>query len=75
MAKKSRKEQMMSCPVVRFFSDLEETYGRKSPFFEHLKSSRIEFLKAFRSLIDGRIDRLEKRGTMGGKGMSKSESV
>ena len=75
MAKEIHKEEMMSCPVVRFFSDLEKTYGRKSPFFEHLKSSRIEFLKAFRSLIDGRLDSLEKKGAMGGKEMPKSEAV
>ena len=66
MAKESHKEEIMPCPVVKFFSDLEKTYGRKSPFFGHLKSSRIEFLKAFRSLIDGRLDSLEKKGPMGG---------
>jgi hypothetical protein len=75
MAKESHKEEMMSCPVARFFLDLEKIYGRKSPFFGHLKSSRVEFLKAVRSLIDGKIDRLEKRGTMGGKKMSGSEAV
>ena len=75
MAKESHKEEMMSCPVVRFFSDLEKIFGRKSPFFGHLKSSRIEFLKAIKSLIDGRIDSLEKRATKGGKKMSGSETV
>jgi hypothetical protein len=75
MAKESLREEMMSCPVVRFFSDLEKTYGRKSPFFEHLKNSRIEFLTAIKSLIDGRIDSLEKRGTRGDKKMSKSAAV
>ena len=78
MAKESHKEEMMSCPGARFFSDLEKIYGRKSAFFDHLKSSRIEFLKAIRSLIDGKIDRLEKRGPiggpMGGGKMSKSEA-
>jgi len=67
------KEEMMSCPVSRFFSDLEKFSGRKSPFFDHLKNSRIEFLKAVRSLFDKRIDSLEKRGTKGRKRMPKSE--
>ena len=74
MARESHKEERMSCPVTRFFSDLDKIYGRKSPFFGHLKSSRIEFLKAIRSLIDGRIDSLEKRGAAGGKKMPKSEA-
>ena len=74
MARESHKEERMSCPVTRFFSDLDKIYGRKSPFFGHLKSSRIEFLKAIRSLIDGRIDSLEKKGTMGGEKMSKGEA-
>ena len=74
MAKESHKEEMMSCPVTRFFSDLEKIYGRKSPFFGHLKNSRVEILKAMKSLIDGKIDRLEKRGTMGGKKTSESEA-
>lgn len=75
MAKASHKEEMMSCPATKFFTDLEKIYGRKSPFFEHLKSSRIEFLKAIRSLIDGRINSLEKRSTRGRtEEMSKSEA-
>jgi hypothetical protein len=65
---------MNYCPVAKLFSGLEKIPGRNSPFFEHLKGSRIEFLKAIRSLFDGRIDRLEKMGTRGGKKMSKSEA-
>ena len=73
MAKEIPKEEMMYCPVARLFSDLEKFSGRKSPFFDHLKNSRVEFLKAVRSLFDKRIDSLEKMGTKGGKRMSKSE--
>ena len=73
MAKEIPKEEMMYCPVGRIFSDLEKFSGRKSPFFDHLKNSRIEFLKAVRSLFDKRIDSLEKAATKGGKRMSKSE--
>ena len=74
MAKESHKEEMMVCPVARFFSDLEKFSGRKSPFFNHLKNSRIEFLKGVRSLFDKRIESLEKMGTKDHKGMSKSEA-
>jgi hypothetical protein len=74
MAKERYKEKMMYCPMARFFSDLEKFSRRKSPFFEHLKSSRIEFLKAIRSLFDERIDSLEKIGTKGAKRMSKSQA-
>lgn len=75
MAKESHKDEMMSCPVAGFFADLGKIYGKKSPFFEHLKNSRVEFLKAIRSLIDVRIDGIEKRGTRGGEKMSKSEAA
>ena len=73
MAKEKHKEEMMYCPVARFFSDLEKISERKSAFFEHLNSSRIEFLKAIRSLVDERIDSLEKMGSKRGKKMPKSE--
>ena len=73
MAKEKHKEEMMYCPVGRFFSDLEKISERKSAFFEHLNSSRIEFLKAIRSLVDERIDSLEKVGAKRGKKMPKSE--
>jgi hypothetical protein len=74
MAKEIPKEEMMYCPVGRVFSDLEKFSRKKSPFFDHLKNSRVEFLKAVRSLFDQRIDSLEKASTKGGKRMSKSEA-
>jgi hypothetical protein len=50
------------CPVGRFFSELERCGGRTSAFQEHLKKSRIEFLKAIRSLVEEGIERMEKQG-------------
>ncbi len=73
MAKQKHKEEIMYCPVARFFSDLEKVSERKSTFFEHLNSSRIEFLKAVRSLFDERIDSLEKMGAKRSKKMPKIE--
>lgn len=55
------KNEMFLCPVGRFFSDLEKASFEKSNFLKHLKQSRIEFLKAVRSLIDEKIESLEEK--------------
>jgi hypothetical protein len=47
--------------VGKFFMDLQKSSRKKSKFFEHLDLSRIEFLKAVRSLIDDRIEGLEEK--------------
>jgi hypothetical protein len=73
MAKQKHKNEIICCPVARFFLDLEKVYERKSIFFEHLNSSRIEFLKAVRSLFDERIDSLEKMGAKRSKKMPEIE--
>jgi hypothetical protein len=64
MGKKYHDEEMVICPVGRFFMDLEKA-SKKSRFFEHLDRSRVEFLKALRSLLDESIERMEKRGRSG----------
>lgn len=46
----------------RFLSWLEGKISPGSVFLEHMAKSRIELLKGIRSLIDKRIDDLEKRG-------------
>lgn len=61
MGKDENKGEIFLCPVGRFFSDLEKVTGKKSTFFGHLTRSRVEFLKAMRSLIDEKIEGLEKR--------------
>ena len=73
MAKKEQNEKEMAfCPVGRFFSDLEKVYGQKSKFFKHLNQSRIEFLRAIGSLVDERIEDLEKKdSSKGPKKMTK----
>ena len=63
MTAKKNNEQMVVCPVGKFFTDLEDVMGKKSKFFEHMTRSRIEFLKGIRSLLDERIDHYEKKGT------------
>ena len=61
MSKKKSKEETFTCPVGRFFMDIHQIRQSKSPVLMHLMQSRIEFLKAARSLIDAGIEHLEKR--------------
>ena len=65
MGKKHRDEETVVCPVGRFFMDLEKASAKKSKFFVHLDRSRVEFLKALRSLLDESIEHLEKRERSG----------
>ena len=58
---KQKEDDMVVCPVGKFFLDLQKGSRKKSKFFEHLDLSRIEFLKALRSLIDDRIEGLEEK--------------
>jgi hypothetical protein len=61
MASKITKEEMCQCPVGTFFRDVEKTFGKKSNFSDHMTQSRIEVLKAVRSLVDERIEDLGKK--------------
>jgi hypothetical protein len=61
MGKEKSKEEVFVCPVGRFFADMERVSGRRSTFFKHINQSRIEFFKALRSLVDERIEGLEKQ--------------
>jgi sarcosine oxidase delta subunit len=61
MGKDKDVKETVVCPVGRFFMDLEKMSGEKTEFFKHLNNSRVEFLKAIRSLVDDRIENLEKQ--------------
>ena len=63
MVEKKGKEEKIVCPVGTFFADLEKTFGKKSPFYKHMTRSKIEFLKGVKSLLDERIEHLEKKGS------------
>ena len=60
---KKNDERVFICPVGKLFCDMEKMAGKGSQFFSHLDRSRIEFLKAIRSLLDDRIEALEKKRT------------
>lgn len=55
------KSEGFECPVGQFFDCLRKGIGPKSEFRRHLSRSKIEFLKAIRSLIDERIEELERK--------------
>jgi hypothetical protein len=63
MAEKKNKDQMVVCPVGKFFMDLENVMGKKSKFREHMTRSRLEFMKGIRSLLDEGIDYCEKKSS------------
>jgi len=59
MAKSKNEPEAFLCPVGRFFSELERKAGKETDFHKHFNRSRVEFLKAVRSLVDARIDEIE----------------
>ena len=72
MAEKKSEQKTTGCPVGSFFEDLEKAFGKKSPFFAHMTQSKLEFMKGIRSLLDERIENLEKkRSGNPGKKMTK----
>jgi hypothetical protein len=73
MPKEKENPETRGCPVARFFTEMEKTYGKKSTFFAHLHQSQIEFLKAIRSLVDDQIGELEKKKERGRKKATRIE--
>ena len=67
MAQKKSEEYVFECPVGKFFADIDKIFGKKSEFAKHMTQSRIEFLKGIRSLVDERIESLEKQHSSRGK--------
>lgn len=67
MGKEKNQRDVLLCPVGRFFMDMEESLGERSVFFQHMNRSKTEFLKAMRTIIDERIERLEKKASKGKK--------
>ncbi|HDL08230.1 MAG TPA: hypothetical protein ENG35_05765 [Desulfobacteraceae bacterium] len=63
MYKEKNEKEINSCPVSKFFFDFKEAFGKKSKFYKHMAQSRIEFFKAIRSLVDDKIEVLEKKAS------------
>ena len=51
------------CPFGKFFQGLEELSKNAPEFRKHLDRSRLELLKAVKTLVDSKIKNLEKKDT------------
>lgn len=58
-------EREMVCPICQLYNALQRLAGPQSEFCRHLYKARVEVYKAFRALIDQRLEALEKT-TQGG---------
>ena len=61
MDQKKSEQASPGCAVGSLLEGLEKVFGKKSPFFEHMTQSKLEFMKGLRSLLDARIEHLEKK--------------
>lgn len=64
---KQNKEETACCPVGTCLREIDNAFGRRSKFMNHLTQSRIEVLKGIRSLVDDRIEYLNARISEKGK--------
>ena len=67
MEKKDKKERACDCPVGKVFDLLEQGPDQNSSFYKHLNRSKLEFLKAIQTLVEERIEALEKKANKGRK--------
>jgi hypothetical protein len=55
------------CPCYEVMDFIKTRLGVSPAVRQHLSNSRVEFLKAIRSVIDERIEHLSKAGQQGTK--------
>jgi hypothetical protein len=55
------------CPCYEVMDFIKTRLGVSPAVRQHLSNSRVEFLKAIRSMIDERIDHLSRAGQQGTK--------
>ena len=55
------------CPCREIVDTVQEVLGISPAVREHLKNSRVEFLKAIRQVLDDRIEHLSSQGQKGTK--------
>jgi predicted metalloprotease len=53
------------CVCEEFIGHVQDLFGVSPSVRQHLKNSRIEFLKAIRTVLDERIERMSKAQTQG----------
>ena len=63
------------CPLGKFFQCLEDLSKNAPEFRKHLDRSRLELLKAVKTLVDSRIKTLEKRNTPGKRKVARKITI
>ena len=58
-------ERGRPCVCEEVFGHVQDLFGISSEVRQHLKNSRIEFLKAIRTVLDERIERMSKAESRG----------
>jgi hypothetical protein len=60
-------QQGPRCVCEEVMGHIQDAFGVSENVRTHLKNSRIEFLKAIRTVIDERIERMQKATNQGTK--------
>jgi len=63
------------CPLGKIFKGLEDLSENAPEFKKHLDRSRLELLKAVKTLVDSKIKTLEKKNTSGKKKMARKITI
>jgi len=63
------------CPLRKIFQEIENLSRNTPEFKEHLGRSGLELLKAFKALVDSKIDGLEKENTAKRKKVARKITV
>ena len=65
------KSENCTCPYCSTMNMISPWFKMKDEFWMHLANSKIEFLKAIRTLIDDSIERVEKKRKDSSKDLKK----
>ena len=63
------------CPLGKFFQRFENLLKNAPEVCEHLSRSRLEFLKAIKTVLDSKIDTLEKKSKPGKRKVAKKITI
>ncbi len=63
-ARRTKEEQAAyrcHCPICALMEKVGPARERKEEFWKHMDNAKVEFLQAFRSLIDHKIQKVKSR--------------
>lgn len=63
------------CPLGKIFKGLEDLSKSAPELKKHLDRSRLELLKAVKTLVDSKIKSLEKKNTPGKKKVARKITI